>query len=381
MRLLIINFEYPPLGGGGGVATKQVAEELAKRHTVHVLTTWYRGLSRSAVERGVHVHRVRVPGRHSLPTASLVSIIFFVPAALWRGWHLCRNQSFDLINAQFALPSGVVGAWLARRYRVPFVLSFIGGDVFDPTKGVSPHRYWVLRALIRRLSRHAAICTAISSDIKRRAQELHGVTSDIIVTPLGLVPTPTSANALQAAGPITFITIGRLIPRKNYEVLLSVWTRLPNIRLTIVGSGPLKAKLQKMIQEKELAGRVSLTGFVSEERKQQLLHEASAYISPAHHEGFGIVFLEAMEAGLPIIAGTSGGQTDFLKDGINALLVDPEKADEVVAAINKLVSSEPLRRQMSQNNKHKVKEFYLERTAQTFEAVLLKAKTAYESRH
>lgn len=374
MRLLIINFEYPPLGGGGGVATKQVAEELAKRHTVHVLTTHFAGLAATEVSNGVVIHRVRVMGRRSLPVASLVSLFTFVPAALWRGWRLCRQERFDVINAQFAVPSGLVAWPLTRLFRAAFVLSFIGGDVYDPSKGSSPHRNIVLRWLIRRLAGAAVGRTAISSDVARRAKELHGVEQPITVVPLGLIPMVVPAASrgelgLPEHGPL-FVSVGRLIPRKGFEDLLRAWHDIPTAHLVIIGDGPLLDRLKKSIREFDSGGRVHLLGFVDEIKKQQILRVADAYISGAEHEGFGIVFLEAMEAGLPIVATDTGGQTDFLVQGENAVLISPHQPEQLLEAVKQLLVDSRLRETLARNNREKVKQYYLENTAAQFEEVL-----------
>lgn len=377
MNILIVNFEYPPLGGGGGVATQQIARELSTRNQVTVLTTAFVGLPRQEKDEGVHVVRVPVLGRYSRPTASLLSMVTFIPTACWKIFRLCQQQKFDVINAQFVIPSGIPAALAARLFRIPLVISFIGGDIYDPTKGVSPHRHWWLRALIRLISRQAAVCTAISEDTKFRAQQLHGVRQEIVVTHLGLLPQESLLATRQEYGlpahDLLAISIGRLIPRKSYDVLLQAWRGVSGACLIIIGDGPLEEKLKKLTKEYGLQERVKFMGFTSDEDKIKLLGLSDLYVSAAQHEGFGIVFLEAMEAGLPIVAMNEGGQTDFLVEGQNALLVPPENVDGLQAALNRLVADNTLRQRMSENNKQKVKDFYMSTTVATFEKVLKRA--------
>ncbi|MBI3255371.1 MAG: glycosyltransferase family 4 protein [Candidatus Andersenbacteria bacterium] len=374
MNILIVNFEYPPLGGGGGVATKQIAQELSARHTVTVLTTGFMGLPKREMDGQVEVVRVLVLGRTGKPTATLLSMLTFVLTAFWAGLWLCREKKFTVINAQFVIPSGMPAAALSWLFTIPLVVSFIGGDIYDPSKGISPHRYPVLRLLIRWITRQATACTAISEDTRHRAQDLHGIRKEIMITHLGLEParvSPKTRPELGLGAGITCITVGRLIPRKAYEVLLLAWQQVKEANLLIIGDGPLKDKLQDLIVQYGLQERVKLLGFVSDEAKQQLLRVSDIYVSAAEHEGFGIVFLEAMDAGLPIVAANEGGHTDFLFEGKQALLVGVNDADALAAAVNRLAANEGLRRSMAAICRETVTHFYLRETTKRFETVLV----------
>ena len=385
MNILFINFEYPPLGGGGGVMTAQIAEELAKNNAVHVITTAFRGTKKYEFLHGVHVHRVAVIGRTAMPTATLISLLTFAPSAFFRGLQITRKHAFDVINAHFVIPSGLPALLLARIRKVPFVVTLVGGDIYDPSKGISPHKHALLRATIRYIISEADAVTAISQDTKQRAIELHGVKKRIDVIPIGLILNETPALPRESLGftkqDFVCVSIGRLVPRKGYETLLTAWKDIANAKLIIIGDGPMKHDLEELIRRYELSDRVRLVGSVSEQEKYGILRASDLYVSTAQHEGFGIVFLEAMSAGLPIIAANDGGQKDFLEHGKHAILIPPHDCQAVIHAINELYTDEPLRKEMSRRNLEDVQNYTIDTTAGALEKKLLDTITAYEHRN
>lgn len=373
MRLLFVNYEYPPLGGGGGVAHRDIAEALAKRHDIHVLTTHFPGLPRLAVEHGVTIHRVPVWGRTALPTATLRSMLTFAPAALYAGRTLSKQLQPELIHAFFAVPSGVPGVLLGRWTRVPVVLTLVGADIFDPhpTAGVASHRNPLVRRAVRWAIRHATAVTAISADTKERAIALHGAPLDTRVLPLGFVPPQELPPAAPATGSVLrLVTVGRLIPRKGLQDLLEALALLAPLPLllTVVGDGPLRGPLEQSARMRGLADRVRFVGQVDEAEKWRLLRSADVYVSPSLHEGFGIVFVEAMYAGLPIVATDRGGQRDLLSPYKNALLVPPGQPDVMAAELRRIHLDESLRQRLAAAGRATVRRFLIDRIAGAYEA-------------
>src|SRR5690242_18107975 len=131
MRILFCNFEYPPLGGGGGVINALLAQELATRHEVTVLTSRALGLAPEAIEKGVKIVRAPVYLRRQEAVASISSMFSFILSGLGRGKKLLATEEYDIINTHFVLPSGPVGDALSRISRIPNVLTVHGGDLYD----------------------------------------------------------------------------------------------------------------------------------------------------------------------------------------------------------------------------------------------------------
>jgi glycosyltransferase involved in cell wall biosynthesis len=374
MKILVINYEYPPIGGGGGVICKDIAEEIAsKGHGVTVLTSHFASLPEQETLNGVTIFRVPVLMRGKKDVASILSMITYVPLCIRKAASLLERERYDVINTHFAIPSGPAGQYISDKYRIPNVLSIHGGDIFDPSKSLSPHDTAGLKQTVRKMLKKADRVVAQSSDTQSNAAKYYGVDRKIDIVPLGIRQATYAIKSRQELGlpadKYVFSTIGRLVKRKNIEDLLSVVKQLqdstPSL-LLIMGDGPEKEFIETGIRDLRLEGVVRLLGRVSEEQKYEYLNASDAYLSTAIHEGFGIVFLEAMECGLPVICYDRGGQRDFLKNGKTGFLVELGNRDGFAASVKGLLNDSGVRAEISAHNRNYVKEFYIENVAQKY---------------
>lgn len=375
MKILIINYECPPLGGGGGVACYQIAQELAKKHQVDYLTTGYKELPRTEQKDGINIYRVPVLGRKDLSTATLFSMISFFPACLSKGVRLCSKKNYDVINAHFVIPSGLPAVFLAKIFRKPLVISIHGGDIYDPSKKWSPHRHSSLRMLINWLLRQADHIVAQSSNTKENAIRYYNYNRQIETIPLGFVQPSyrrvTRADLGLPEDQIILVSVGRLVKRKGYEYAIRAVSELiqqgHRIKYLIIGDGPEEGELRDLIDELKIEENVMFSGYVPEEVKYQYLSQSDIYLLPSLHEGFGVCLLEAMYCGLPIVATNNGGQTDFLIDGKNALLIPVKNWEILAEKIEELCCDESKRNKMSLNNKEDIEKYYIQEVAMQYE--------------
>jgi glycosyltransferase involved in cell wall biosynthesis len=372
----MINYEFPPLGGGGGVASYQIARALTERHhEVDVLTTGWRDLPGEETVDGLSVYRVTVPGRGDLSTASLPSMLAFLPCGVAKGLQVLRNNHYDVLNTHFAIPSGPTGVVLSRLSKTPLVLTIIGGDIYDPSKRLSPGRNVVLRAVVRRVLNSSTRIIAISKDIERRARQDLQCRTDIEVIHYGLTTPQFEERSRSALGipedQLVLISIGRLIKRKALDDLLMALSRLgyDEWRLLIIGDGPEEPRLRDLAERLGLSSRVEFLGAIWGERKFQYLAAADIFVLPSAHEGFGLVFLEAMFCGLPVLASSTGGQTDFLKDGETGFLVPVGDVGALADRILRLANDLDLREQMSRFNREYVTRFDIAGVAERYESL------------
>lgn len=373
LTILVLCYEYPPIGGGGGVGAQQYAEAWAAAgHRVTVLTSWDKGLRRCERARGVDVVRVLAFGKKSRATASNLSMLcYLVFGFLHILLRLGRFRRFDVINTHFAIPTGPLGVVARRLLAAPNLLTIIGGDIYDPTKASSPHRSAVLRRVNSFVINDAECVVAISSDTKRRAEQYYEIRQPIQVINYGFLPMEISPVTRAEVGLqedlYYLVSVGRLVERKGFDHLLHAMADLPEeFHLLIIGDGPLEESLRQTAARIGVADRVRLLGYLPRERIWAHLRVADCYVLSSIHEGLGIVVQEAMYAGLPIVSTDDGGQVDLIKEGRNGLLVKPADVAGLVQAIQRLNAEPELARAMGANNREDLKRLYMSVNAEEY---------------
>ncbi len=372
MRILLCNFEYPPLGGGGGVISALLAGELARRHDVTVLTSRALGLPARSEARRVRVVRVPTFFRRQQAVANLPSMFAFMLTGIRWGRWLLAAEGHDVINTHFALPSGPVGDALARHAGLPHVLTVHGGDIYDPSKLTSPHRHPALRLWIRRLAARADLVVGGSRDTLDNLQRFYAPACRTTLIPLAIARPPRGAARREtygfAADEVLLVTVGRLVRRKAVDQLVAMTGALPGrrARLLVVGAGPEEGRLREAAAAGGVAERVCFLGQVEEAEKFHILRMADVYVTTSQHEGFGLVFLEAMACGLPIVAYDHGGQTDFLRDGETGFLAPLNDLAGFTERCARLIADADLRRTLGARNLCGAERFFIDACARRY---------------
>lgn len=375
MRILFCNYEYPPLGGGGGVINASLAEELGKRHEVTVLTSGALGLAEHEVVNGVEIVRVPVYFRKHLQAANMPSLLMYVINGIRAGKKLLADREFDVINSHFVIPSGLVGHFLSNHSGLPHAISFHGGDVYDPSKFSSPHNHLLLRMLCRKLMRDAECGIGNSENTNGNFKQYFDPEDDSELIPLGIprvdIPNVSKIDDGYDADDVVLVTIGRLVSRKGIDRLLDIMARINNqkIKLIVIGGGPKHDDWEGQSKALGLTDRVRFAGQVTESEKYRLLGLSDVYVSTSQHEGFGLVFLEGMAAGLPVVCYDHGGQVDFIRDGENGYVLSLNDADSFQQKLEKLGDDASLREAMSAKSLELVEDLFIDSCADQYEAV------------
>lgn len=372
LKILIINYEFPPLGGGGGVATYDLALEWKNAGQVDVLTSNFADLPAYENMEGINVYRTRIFFRKSRDAATFISMLSYVVTGFFKGISLARKNRYDVINTHFAVPSGPLGYIISKMFRIPNVLSLHGGDIYDPSKKMSPHDSFIFSRVVRFILNSADRIVAQSTNTRDNAVKYYNPNKEVEIIPLAFHP-PADVKVTRKQLNIEkddfcVITVGRLIKRKSLQTLIQAMGEIKkkNVKLFIVGDGPEKEYLESVVLETGVKDRVKFLGFLDDTEKYMYLKSSDIFALTSLHEGFGIVFMEAMHMGLPIVCTNHGGQVDFLKQRENAILIDVGDVKKCADGIIELYKDEKLYKKLSANNRKKIRDFYAESVASKY---------------
>jgi len=375
LKILFCNYEYPPLGGGGGVVMAALARELARQHEITVITSRAFDLPAVSDDGGVRVVRTPVFFRRQMAVANMASMLAFVPMAILRGLML-KHGRFDVVNTHFVVPSGPAGLTLARLNGAPHVLSLHGGDLYDPSKRISPHRHAWLRGPIRRMLNGADALVGQSRNTVQHVRDIYRVDRNVHLIPLGIERPPVIIPAARdefglPKDAFVMTTVGRIVPRKATVQLVHALKNsgLANAHLLIVGEGPDAAAVARAAAEAGVQGRVHLLGPLVDEDKYRVLATSDVFVSTSQHEGFGLVFLEAMAMGLPIVCYDHGGQTDFLSTRETGHVVALNDLDAFTRALVELSRDATERAAIGVHNRKRAEQYFIDACAKRYEHI------------
>jgi glycosyltransferase involved in cell wall biosynthesis len=333
-NFLLINYEYPPVGGGAASATSNLAAALRDHgHRVVVLTSAFQKLRGTATEDGIEV--VRVPaGRKEPHRASLPQMARFVGMASSMARSVARHHSVDRVIAFFSIPSGIVAWWLNHQTKIPYVVSLRGGDVPGTEPGLRLF-YWFLAPLRRRILKEAIAVTAPASGLKELSEKSDGI--PVFVIPNGIDTSVYRPEKRRDMTEIVLLSVGRLHPQKSpirvLEIVRAIRLNggLP-VRALLIGDGPERARLEQYVQEHQLHTVVKFTGWLGRSAVALAYRSATFLVQLSSYEGMSNVVLEALASGLPVVASRIPGNVDLVLDQENGLLFASDESCEMIAA-------------------------------------------------
>jgi len=411
MRVLVLTSSFPRFpGDSAGVFILSLCKELRKRGIdIEVLAPHDYGCKRHEIWGGIQV--TRFPYFYPLRFQRLcygagilknmmesplgfTQLPFFIFAELAHALRIAQKTKFDLVHAHWSIPQGFTGLLVRKTRGIPCVTSLHGSDVH----GLN---FPFLRGLNGKVILGSDVCTANSKATAERAQRISG-RDDIRVIPMGVdidffsksVGRVTGQNQKGRQQKI-ILYAGRLIDVKGVEYLIkalpAVLEKQANAKLLVVGSGPCKGDLVSVSERLHLQEKVVFQDAVSQDELVRYYSMADVFVLPSvttdegETEGLGVVLLEAMASGVPVIGTGVGGIPDIIKDGETGLLALEKTPHDLAEKILRLWTDEELRRRVTEKGLDFVKDEFSWGVVATkfkkiYEDVLLSGKSSFPFR-
>jgi len=335
----MINYEFPPIGGGAGQAHLAILKQYAGKADlkVDVLASAPKpGFVTQKLSDNVTIHTVGVH-KKNLHFWRKIEVVEWVLRATPPYRRLLKENQYDLVHAFFGLPTG----WLCYRTvnRLPYIISLRGSDVPGGHARLQLE-YKLLGPLLKKIWQKADALVACSDGLKNRARRfLADANIDIIPNGVDLDRFHPAVNK-ELSGELKLLTVGRLSVTKRFEMLVEAVEILnkrgENVRLTISGGGGLLEPLKNLVGQKHLTN-VDLTGRLETGKMPDVYRQHDMFVSASMQEGMSNAMLEAMASGLPIITTKCEGVEELISD--NGIVVENDSADSLADAIVKLAKN------------------------------------------
>jgi len=372
-RVCVVSALYhPDLGGLGRQA--QLLSERLRKEGVELFVVARKMAFDGSAKFSTDVEVIRVPslfpGRHILEEISLKNIMISVIFSLGcLGVLIRRRKSYDLVHFHGAsIPLFVALPflkWMGKKVVAKVAAANLGTEA-----GSLSGRYGLLGSLLARLVRRVDAFVAISDEIRIGllrdgvpAERIYGIPNFIdpdIFRPARPGEKELLKENLGFPAKTVVLYAGRLVPRKGVAYLLEGWRDIvpvfPDARLLLLGGGLLRESLEAAAGRLGIAGTARFCGGV--DNVPEYLRAADLFVLPSLQEGLPNALLEAMASGVPVVATRIGGVVDIVEEGVDALLVAPEDARGLAAAITTVLGDASLRERLSEAAVRKIASAY-----------------------
>lgn len=342
MKTVILVRYFPPKWlAGTELASYNIAKYMGKNHEVNVITSQDVGIPNQSNMGEFDVYRISLSKMRFLGLLLYWFKIFLTIKRL-------KPEVIQVQGLCMALP-----AVLAKKIlNIPYIVSGRGSDVY-----VS----WPFKEMISKLGlRNATISMALTENMKKEMQKIYD--SQIEVIPNGIDTKRFNLNKYESREKLGLnhnqkivLFVGRLERVKGVKYLIKAINNLSreDLKLIIVGDGRESHSLKLLVKKMDLTEKIMFMGKIPNEKIPEYMVAADVFVLPSLSEGFPVVLLEAMAAGIPIISTKIRGLTEIVENNANGFLVNPKNPEEIADKINIILTNENLAKKISKTNKQR----------------------------
>ena len=346
MKVLMPAIHYHPVIGGIETWTRNIAEQLAEKAEVFVVTGKVKDQPKKEEARRVKISRTSLFTLFNLSASPLVFTLSSLPFIFFKSLALVRKEKINIVHCQGFL-SSVLGFLLFKLTGAPYVVT-----VQRLESKSNPFKNFIYR--------QAAVCIGASRAIGQYFKEIG--CQNVEVIPNGIDLNRFENLERKKGEKFTIMTVARLEKVKGIEYLIRAFDSLRfdlrgRSNLLIIGDGSEKRSLEGLVEKLGLKDKVRFLGEIPNEQIPSYLATADCFVLPSLKEGFGIVILEAQAAGIPVIGTKVGGILDLIKDGQTGILVEPGNPEDISRAISRVYADQDFSHSLIQNAKIELKKY------------------------
>ena len=367
---------YRPVIGGFEIFIQNIAERLSKSMDVFIVTGKVMHTANKerrggppTGEAGLRIFRTSLFRLKNLSYSSWLYILTAMPFIFLRSVYMIKQEKIPLVHCQGRL-SGLMGYFLKKITKTPYIITVQSADfsVYHPKANIKPIR-WVYNFMRKKIYQNAIKCHAVSNHLKEHLGEW-GI-KDAVVVPNGVdkfefKPDPDKRETRKELGLDTenlIVACGSRLEYKNgthdvVEAANYLKERIDDFKIVVIGDGPDRSRLEKMIKKFNLEDKVYLLGYILHPELPKYMAAADMFVRPSLAEGFGIIFIEAMAAGAAVVGTPVGGIVDFLRHNETGLVCEPGNPRDIAEKIELLIKDKQLRNKLVENGQKLVAEVY-----------------------
>ena len=317
----MLNYEFPPIGSGGGRQSKLLAEEYSKNNKVYFLTVGWNNYGLEKKDNLI-IHRLKTK-RKGLDKCTIIEQLDFVRKAWKKIPAIINSFKPDRIHIFFTVPTGLL-TFHPKINNIPFIVSVRGSDVPGHNPNISKIIYGLTKPIVKKIWKKAKWVISNSDDMKKEINVILP-NLDVKVVPNGIDTKNFKPKKYALENKINLLFVGRLIPLKRVDIIIKNINSIERetgkeVNLKIVGSGQEELKLRELTRKIGVENKVRFTGRISYEKLVEEYQSSHIYIQLSTIEGMSNTIMEAMACGLPIISTNVGDASKFVKE--NGFIVE-----------------------------------------------------------
>jgi glycosyltransferase involved in cell wall biosynthesis len=339
MKILVLNYEYPPLGGGAGVITQHISEGLARLgHKITVITTWFENLPEKEEQDNLKIIRLKSKRKFTY-RSNVLEMLSWVKFSKRFLVNFLIENSFDLCFANFAIPGGIVALYLKNKYNIPYAIISHGHDIPWFCKKEMFWYHLVLFPIIKNICKKSELNFVQTGEMKTNIDRFLGKkqASKNIIIANGCDTQQFFPETTRQSSLFKIIFSGRLVKQKDPFTFLNAVKLLSkkNIQYTatVFGDGPLRKSMEKFVKGNQLMEVVRFAGWVSKQKLAEEYRSADVFVQTSIHEAMSIAIMEALSSGTYVFCTSVGINSDLIYDGVSG---------EIIPVTNPIILAEKL---------------------------------------